>query len=71
MPSGHEWRPETNDARLAAQTWRAAVIAALLSDDTAALGDLYRLKVKEIGSVAASQQWLEIVSAWDSSAVTG
>jgi hypothetical protein len=71
MPSGHEWRPETNDARLATQTWRAAVIAALLSDDTTALGDLYRLKVQEIGSELATREWLEIVSAWDSSAVTG
>lgn len=71
MPSGHEWRPETNDARLATQAWRASVIAALRSDDTTALGYLYRLKVTEVGSEAASKQWLEIVSAWDSSAVTG
>lgn len=71
MPSGHEWRPETNNARIATQTWRAAVIAALRSDDTTALGDLYRLKVQEIGSELATREWLEIVSAWDSSAVTG
>ena len=71
MPSERDLLPETEPDFSQDQKWRAAVLAALRSDDTTTLGDLYRLKVQEIGSELATQKWLELVSAWDSSAVTG
>lgn len=71
MPSERDSLPETELHISQDQKWRVAVLAALRSDDTTTLGDLYRLKVQEIGSELATQKWLELVSAWDSSAVTG
>lgn len=39
--------------------------------DTEALGALFTSKVHEVGIEKASQEWLEIISGWDASAVTG
>ncbi len=53
------------------KNWNEAVVYALKSNDTASLGELYRHKVRELGSVKATQDWLEIVSGWDATASTG
>ncbi len=71
MPSGHDWLHETSHDITDSGAWRNAVVSALQTDDATRLGELFNLRVEEIGTEKATQAWLEIVSGWDSSAVTG
>jgi hypothetical protein len=71
MPSERDWLPETRQGITDPWAWRNAVISALETEDLTSLGDLFHLRVQEIGTERATQAWLEIVSSWDSSAVTG
>lgn len=71
MPFGRDLLPETNYQILEGQDWRTKVRLALRMSDTEALGALFISKVHEVGIEKASQEWLEIISGWDASAVTG
>jgi hypothetical protein len=52
-------------------TWEEAVRVALRTGNEEALRELYDELLKDVGSDRASQQWFQMMSGWDESAVTG
>lgn len=52
-------------------SWRDRVRAAQATSDSAALRSLYAEVVVSMGDERASQIWLEEMSGWDASAITG
>lgn len=52
-------------------TWADEVRAALLREDREALADLFAAAQQAEGQLVASRSWLEVVSAFDATAVTG
>lgn len=53
------------------ESWRDRVRAAQAASDSSALGTLYDELVAAAGEGVASQIWLEEMSGWDASAITG
>lgn len=71
MPSGSDSLPETDLFAAESDNWGIAVTSALRDNNSEALGELYRSRVRAVGQENATQEWLEIVSGWDASATTG
>ena len=76
-PSEPEWPPETSpvsesaDYHLWRSDWDARVDSALAAKRTDALGDLYAELTRTMPSQQASEIWMQKMSGWDASAVTG
>lgn len=51
--------------------WPARIHAALRSGSETQMKQLYRELIDEQGPEAGGRLWLEVISAWDHSAVTG
>lgn len=74
MPSGRDWPLATDQmssSHPVRSEWDVRVRLALEAQNTDELGELFNELVDSMGSEKASHVWLEAMSAWDSSAVTG
>lgn len=52
-------------------SWREQIQDALSSGSEARMRETYRTLIDELGAEDGGRLWLEVISAWDHSAVTG
>lgn len=73
-PSEPEWPRETEpspDSQSWQTAWESRVDTALLHNDSQDLASLFRELTAHLSTSEASELWMQKMSGWDSSAVTG